>query len=144
MTFAFYYSSIKWAQIFTVNIITVNIYTLLSIYLWYHVSFWFILPQVGEWLNLGFSKQIKEFGLGFKTFEGCRFDQITILIHSVFSDRYAWQKQFRPWFRRNRMHGVWLGSIQQSLVTMTAFVSKDIAIKMNLLLYRILHEQIDM
>ena len=33
---------------------------------------------------------------------------------------------------------------QWTLVTMTAFVSKDVAIKMNLLLYRILNEQIDM
>ena len=34
--------------------------------------------------------------------------------------------------------------IQWTLVTTTAFVPKDVAIKMNLLLYRILNEQIDM
>ena len=34
--------------------------------------------------------------------------------------------------------------IQWTLITMTPFVPKDIAIKMNLLLYRILNEQIDM
>ena len=49
---------------------------------------------------------------------------------------------------------IWISSIyktthacckeQWTLVTMTAFVSKDVAIKMNLLLYRILNEQIDM
>ena len=33
---------------------------------------------------------------------------------------------------------------QWTLVTTTAFVSKNVAIKMNLLLYRILNEQIDM
>ena len=31
-----------------------------------------------------------------------------------------------------------------SLVTTTAFVPKEVAIKMNLLLYRLLYEQIDM
>ena len=31
----------------------------------------------------------------------------------------------------------------RTLVTMTAFVPKDVAIKMNLLFYRILNEQID-
>ena len=34
--------------------------------------------------------------------------------------------------------------LQWTLVTTTAFVPKDIAIKTNLLLYRILNEQIDM
>ena len=34
--------------------------------------------------------------------------------------------------------------MQWTLVTTTAFVSKDIAIKMNVLLYRILIEQNDM
>ena len=33
--------------------------------------------------------------------------------------------------------------IQCTLVTMTAFVPKDVAIKTNLLLYRILNEQTD-
>ena len=35
-------------------------------------------------------------------------------------------------------------TVQWTLITTTAFVPKDIAIKMNLLLYRILNEQIDM
>ena len=34
--------------------------------------------------------------------------------------------------------------LQCTLVTMTAFLPKDVAIKMNLLLYRILNEHIDM
>ena len=34
--------------------------------------------------------------------------------------------------------------LQWTLVTMTAFITKDVAIKMNLLLHRILNEQIDM
>ena len=34
--------------------------------------------------------------------------------------------------------------IKWTLITTTAFVPKDITIKMNLLLYRILNEQIDM
>ena len=37
-----------------------------------------------------------------------------------------------------------LSLIQRTLVTTTVFVPKDVAIKMNLLLYRILNEQIDM
>ena len=37
-----------------------------------------------------------------------------------------------------------LCDVQWTYVTMTAFVPKDIAIKINLLLYRILNEQIDM
>ena len=35
-------------------------------------------------------------------------------------------------------------SVQWTLITTTVFVPKDVAIKMNLLLYRILNEQIDM
>ena len=35
-------------------------------------------------------------------------------------------------------------TLQWTLITTTAFVPKDVAIKMNLLLYRILNEQIDM
>ena len=34
--------------------------------------------------------------------------------------------------------------LQWTLVTMAAFVPKEVAIKMNLLLYRILNEQTDM
>ena len=34
--------------------------------------------------------------------------------------------------------------IQWTLVTTTTFVSEDVAIKLNLLFYRTLHEQIDM
>ena len=40
--------------------------------------------------------------------------------------------------------GVIVIVIQWNLVTTTQFVPKDVAIKMNLLLYRILNEQIDM
>ena len=36
-----------------------------------------------------------------------------------------------------------IGPVQRTFVKPTAFVPKDVAIKMNLLLYRILNEQID-
>ena len=40
-------------------------------------------------------------------------------------------------------HVIWEGFFVRLCVVMTAFVLRDVAIKMNLLLYRLLNEQID-